>query len=138
MKKIIEDKYFKLGLTIFLIVAACISFFFIIYKFNMILDKLFWVIKLFTPFIIGFTFAYLLNPLVVFFEKLALKLFLNKTKLKKSSKEKLSRFLGITIICSFTIGLLILTFSFIIPELLNSIESLIMNMPGYLETTKNY
>ncbi|MDD2505583.1 MAG: AI-2E family transporter, partial [Bacilli bacterium] len=41
-------------------------------------------------------------------------------------------------ICSFTIGLLILTFSFIIPELLNSIESLIMNMPGYLETTKNY
>lgn len=138
MKKIIEDKYFKLGLTVFLIIAACISFFFIIDKFGMIINALKWIVKLFTPFIIGFTFAYLLNPLVRFFEKNISEIFLKSSKLKDSSKKKISRFFGITIMCIVTIGLIVLLFSFVIPELLTSIESLVANIPDYLEKTKNY
>lgn len=138
MKKIIEDKYFKLGLTVFLIIAACISFFFIIYKFNFIINGIGWIIKLFTPFIIGFVFAYLLNPLVRFFEKLLMSYIFKKTKINEKTKIKLSRFLSITIMCVLTIGLLVLLFSFVIPELLTSIESLFMNMPIYFEKTKIY
>lgn len=138
MKKIIEDKYFKLGLTVFLIIAACISFFFIIYKFNFIINGIGWIIKLFTPFIIGFVFAYLLNPLVRFFEKLLMSYIFKKTKINEKTKIKLSRFLSITIMCVLTIGLLVLLFSFVIPELLTSIESLVMNMPIYFEKTKIY
>lgn len=138
MKKIIEDKYFKLGLTVFLIIAACILFFFIIYKFNFIINGIGWIIKLFTPFIIGFVFAYLLNPLVRFFEKLLMSYIFKKTKINEKTKIKLSRFLSITIMCVLTIGLLVLLFSFVIPELLTSIESLVMNMPIYFEKTKIY
>lgn len=138
MKKIIEDKYFKLGLTVFLIIAACISFFFIIDKFALIINALKWIVKLFTPFIIGFTFAYLLNPLVRYFENFILEIFLKKSKLKDNTKKKISRFLGITIMCVITIGLIVLLFSFVIPELLTSIESLVTNIPNYLEKTKNY
>lgn len=138
MKKITEDKYFKLGLTVFLIIAACISFFFLIYKFDFIINSFHWIIRLFTPFIIGFTFAYLLNPLVKVIESLILEYILKKINIKDKSKEKISRFLGITTICIITIGLVVLLFSFVIPELLTSIESLITNTPLYLEKSKNY
>lgn len=138
MKKITEDKYFKLGLTVFLIIAACISFFFLIYKFDFIIKSFNWIVRIFTPFIIGFTFAYLLNPLVKVIESLILEYILKKINIKDKSKEKISRFLGITTICIITIGLVVLLFSFVIPELLTSIESLITNTPLYLEKSKNY
>ncbi len=136
MKKIIEDKYFKLGLTVFLIIAACILFFFIIEKFGLIINGFKWTIKLFTPFIIGFIIAYLLNPLVKFFEN-----FTNNVVFKKveeDTRKKLSRFFGITIVCLLTVGLIVLLFSFVIPELLTSVEILVTNIPNYLEQTKNY
>lgn len=138
MKKIIEDKYFKLGLTVFLIIVSCITFYFIVEKVNYIILGFKWIIKIFTPFIIGFTFAYLLNPLVIFFEDLFKNLFLNKSKLKEVTQHKISRFSSITITCIVTIGLTVLLFSFVIPELLTSIETLVMNIPMYLEKTKNY
>lgn len=138
MKKITEDKYFKLGLTVFLIIAACISFFFLIYKFDFIIKSFNWIVRIFTPFIIGFTFAYLLNPLVKVIESLILEYILKKINIKDKSKEKISRFLGITAICIITIGLVVLLFSFVIPELLTSLESLITNTPLYLEKSKNY
>lgn len=138
MKKIIEDKYFKLGLTVFLIIVSCITFYFIIEKVNYIILGFKWLIKIFTPFIVGFTFAYLLNPLVIFFENWIKELFFKKSKLKESTQKKVSRFSSITITCIVTIGLTVLLFSFVIPELLQSIETLVMNIPMYLETTKNY
>ena len=138
MKKITEDKYFKLGLTVFLIIAACISFFFLIYKLDFIIKSFNWIVRIFTPFIIGFTFAYLLNPLVKVIESLILEYILKKINIKDKSKEKISRFLGITTICIITIGLVVLLFSFVIPELLTSLESLITNTPLYLEKSKNY
>ena len=92
MKKIIEDKYFKLGLTVFLIIVSCITFYFIVEKVNYIILGFKWIIKIFTPFIIGFTFAYLLNPLVIFFEDLFKNLFLNKSKLKSNPTQDQSFF----------------------------------------------
>ena len=138
MKKIIENKYFKLGLTVFLIVAACISFFFLIYKIKEIADILKWLCQILSPFIIGFTFAYLLNPLVKFFEELVYKVFFKKGKQKEETKNKISRITGITIICIIAITSIVLLFNFIIPELLESIEILITNLPLYLDKIKNY
>ncbi|MDD4187676.1 MAG: AI-2E family transporter [Bacilli bacterium] len=138
MKKIIEDKYFKLGLTVFLIIVSCITFYFIVEKLGLIISGISWVIKLFTPFIIGFIFAYLLNPLVRYVENVLLKKIFNKIKITNNLKKNISRFTAIMIICLITLGLLVLLFSFVIPELLTSIESLIMNIPEYLEKTKIY
>ena len=36
------------------------------------------------------------------------------------------------------LGLIILLFSFILPELLKSIETIAVNMPGYITEVKNY
>lgn len=138
MKKLKENKYFNIGLTIFLIIAACIIFFFLIFKLNLIIDSILWIIKLFIPFIIGFVFAYLLNPIVDFFQN---KLFLNsikKIKLKDDKKLKISRYSSIFLTFIIVIIILVLSFDFIIPELLKSLEILIVNIPIYLEQIKNY
>ena len=138
MKKIIEDKYFKLGLTVFLIIVACITFYFIVEKLGLIISGISWIIKLFMPFIIGFIFAYLLNPLVRCVEVFLSKNILKKLKIKERSRKNISRFTAIMVVCLITLGLIILLFSFVIPELLTSIESLVMNIPTYLEKTKVY
>lgn len=138
MKKLKENKYFNIGLTTFLIIAACIIFFFLIFKLNLIIDSILWIIKLFIPFIIGFVFAYLLNPIVDFFQN---KLFLNsikKIKLKDDKKLKISRYSSIFLTFIIVIIILVLSFDFIIPELLKSLEILIVNIPIYLEQIKNY
>ncbi|MFA7120298.1 MAG: hypothetical protein WC277_02360, partial [Bacilli bacterium] len=138
MKKLKENKYFNIGLTIFLIIAACIIFFFLIFKLKLIIDSISWIIKLFIPFIIGFVFAYLLNPIVDFFQN---KLFLNsikKIKLKDDKKLKISRYSSIFLTFIIVIIILVLSFDFIIPELLKSLEILIVNIPIYLEQIKNY
>ena len=138
MKKLKENKYFNIGLTVFLIIAACIIFFFLIFKIKFILDSISWIIKLFIPFIIGFVFAYLLNPIVDFFQN---KLFLKgikKIKIKDDKKIIISRYSSIFLTFIIVIIILGLSFDFIIPELLKSLEILIVNIPIYLEQIKNH
>ena len=56
-------KYFYTGLTAFLVIAACVVFFFLMYRLPGIfafLKKLLGVIE---PVIIGFIIAYLVNPI---------------------------------------------------------------------------
>lgn len=130
-EKIKENKYFQIGLSAFIVLAAGITFYFIIFKMKDIFEFIGTVISLFTPFIIGFVFAYLLNPIVNFFDK---KVF---DKLIKDNK-KLSNVLSIVLTLFLFLGILILLFSFIIPELLKSIEQLAINLPAYFEDTKKY
>ncbi len=138
MKKIIENKYFKLGFTIFCIIAACILFFFLIFKINIVVASIANTVKLFSPFIVGFVFAYLLNPIVKFFERKLLTPLFKNSKLKNELQHKLIKNLSIGITCVIVIVSMIIFFNFIIPELLNSLEVLITNIPLYLEQIKNY
>ena len=69
MKDKISNKYVAWGLTLFSVFAALILLFFVIYRWDYIVG---WVITLFTilmPFIYGLVIAYLMNPIVIFFEK---------------------------------------------------------------------
>lgn len=131
-EKLKENRYYKIGLTLFIVCASLIVFYFFLLKIDNIWHFLNIVIKLFTPFIIGFIFAYLLNPIVRFFNK---KLF---KKLLKFKSDRASNYLSIALTFILFIGLIVLLFSFILPELLKSIEMIAVNMPDYIEQIKNY
>ena len=79
-EKIKENKYYQLGLTIFMVIGACILFTFIIFNIDKIWKFLGTIVGLFSPFIIGFVFAYLLNPIVIFFKKNVFDKFVKKYK----------------------------------------------------------
>ena len=134
-RKLEENKYFQIGFTAFLVIACAIIFYFLIYKIGMLYGYLKTFVGFFTPFIIGFIFAYLLNPIVNFFrDKVFIKLF----KKKDEKSYKISNSVSITFTVVLMLGLIILLFSFILPELLKSIETIAVNMPGYITEVKNY
>ncbi len=138
MKNLKEEKYFKLGVTIFLIIAALILFIFMLLNIKELYEVFMVLFKLFTPFMLGFIFAYLLNPAVKLFQRKIFDKLYSKTKLNEEKQKKISRFSSVTLVVLLVISFFILTLSFIIPELLKSIELLIINMPAYLEQTKTY
>lgn len=131
MKQRLKDnKYFQIGLSVFIVIACSILFYFLIFKLNIIIKYIGILITILSPFIIGFVFAYLLNPLVKVVKKCIFDKFV---KNKKHS----NNYSILTTILLF-LGILILMFSFIIPELLKSIETLALSLPNYLNETKNY
>ena len=137
-RKLEENKYYQYGLTAFCVIAASIIFYFLIFKVKEIWNLLGTIIALFTPFIVGFAFAYLLNPIVKFFrENLFIKMFKNSKKNEKEQK-KIANNISILFTCVLAIGLIVLLFSFILPELLKSIESIAINLPNYITDIKNY
>ncbi len=136
MKKLIDKKSLKLGVTIFLLVSACITFFFLIFKMDFVLSKLSWFLKILKPFLLGFVFAYLLNPAVEFFKNKVFKKIMKNSKIKK--KESVTVLLSILSTYIIAIIFAVIFFSIIIPELLHSLEIFIRNIPVYLEQTKYY
>ena len=86
------------------------------------------LIKLLMPFIIGIVIAFVLNILINFIEKKLL----NKLKIINKSKRTISLILSLAIIFTFIIILLLL----IIPQLKNTVELFVDNMPMYEENVK--
>ena len=125
-----ENKYYQLGVTIFMVIGACILLTFIIFNIDKIWKFLGTVISLFSPFIIGFVFAYLLNPVVNFFKKNVFDKFVKS--------DKVSNNLSLLTTCIIFLTLTVVLFYSIIPALLKSIQSLILNIPMYIKDIKDY
>ena len=129
-EKIKENKYYQLGLTIFMVIGACILLTFIIFNIDKIWKFLGTIVGLFSPFIIGFVFAYLLNPIVIFFKKNVFDKFVKKDKVANN--------LSLLTTCVIFLTLTIILFNSIVPALLKSIRSLVVNMPTYIKDIKDY
>lgn len=117
------NKELKKDILKIIVFTICLIFMFIYIK--PVWNFLGIVLKLVTPFIIGLTIAFVLNILVNFLEK---KLF-NKTKISEKAKHNLSIILSLAIILSFIIFMLLL----IIPQIKNTTNLFIDNMPTYQE-----
>lgn len=129
-EKIKENKIYQIGLMIFTVFSACILLVFVIFNLDKVFNFVNTVIDLLSPFIIGFVFAYLLNPIVKFFnEKVFSKLF---------KKDSLRNGVSIFTTCTLFIGIILVLFYLIIPSLLESIEALALNIPGYIMDIKDY
>ena len=77
-------------------------------------------LKMISPFIYGFCLAYLLNPLINFFEKYLKNIIKNKKLLRN-----LSIFLSYTFVCSC----IIITMIYFIPEISSSISNFVSTIP---------
>ena len=137
MKEKFENKYIAWGVTLFSVFSALILLFFAIYRWDYIAGFIQTLFSIMMPFIYGVAIAYIMNPVVRFFEnKVFNKLFKKIKNKKKKDRKKLLRVLSL---CTSTIiffGVLIASVSYLIPELLKSIEMLILNINTYLSNSK--
>lgn len=137
VKKFYFDKrYLALSLYALAVIIIAITFQNIFDKFDNI--KLFFknIVNILSPFLIGFFLAYLMNPLVSFFERM-----LAKIKLFKDDKKfKLKR--GISVLVSYVLIIVLLFWfiSYLIPEitknfyaLFNGLDKAVVNLEIYLQ-----
>ena len=134
VKNFIKNKYVQLGLSIFGVIGLSIIFFFLIYRWDSFLKSIRGVIKIFMPIIYGIVIAYILNPGIKALEK---KVF-NKLLKNNENKRRLSRVFSILSASIIFILVLVLLFSYIIPEILTSIQILIGNIPTYIKNTQEF
>ncbi len=128
-----RDLFFlKIGLTAFLTIAAAIIFYFLLYRIDGLFSFIGKIFAILQPVFLGFAIAYILNPIVNFFAKYISRLFYKISK-NKNNRYKLS--LGISITFSMLLFLLcvFVLFYMVIPELVNSISSLISVLPGQIK-----
>lgn len=135
MKDKIQNKYIAWGLTMFSVCAALILLFFAIYRWNYIFSFIKTIFSILMPFIYGFAIAYLMNPVVKFFEDKVYDSLILKI-MKKKVHNKVPRILSLVTSTLIFLGLLITCISFLFPEILKSLQMLVTNMNIYLNNTK--
>lgn len=129
MKKLLNNKVVQIGVVSFLVIAACILFTFILINVKDIVAFFAGILSIMMPLIFGLVLAYIMHPIVNLFER---KVF-NKVE-KENSRRNLS------ILCTLFVilGVMAALFSIVLPELFQSIQSLIINVPDYLKDLENY
>ncbi len=133
-EKIVFHKsfYISVGLMVFVTVAACILFFFIIQRYEGFADAWNKVMKAAQPIIIGLVVAYLLNPIMKFWERTFFRFFGKRMK-KESRARKLSRGLGIGCALLVLLLIIVLFIAAIAPSVISSIAMLIEVLPGQVQ-----
>lgn len=123
---------FRIGVMIFITFVCCILFFFLLFKFQGFTDIWSKVMSALNPIIIGLVLAYLMNPIMKFFEKYIKKFFIARGMEKKTAN-KWSRGIAIgctVIVLAVAIAALIAA---VVPSLISSISTLVSTLPKDVE-----
>lgn len=134
MKFNIERKYITIGITAFFVIASAICFYYLIFHSESFYEKLnsFFVIA--SPVIYGVIVAYLLTPIVNFFEKKLLEpLFTQKADMT-IRKKKYMRMLSVSMTMIVVIIAFYGFFSIVIPNLVISIRNISTQFSSYVQT----
>lgn len=129
MKDIIQSKYFKWGLTALLVIIAAMLLRYFIDNIGNLFGLIGGFLKILTSLIIGLIIAYLLNPVVKFFEKKAY-------KNVKSSKKRRNLSIATTYVIAIVVTATIIRI--VVPQLLSSVILLIQQSDQYATTITNF
>lgn len=134
-----DKKYLYWGVTAFLVIIACIAFFWFIQRWAGFKSLIGDISSMLSPFIIGGAIAYLLTPIAKFFENKVLaipaeKLFSGKPQRARSFARGVSVFLSLVVF----LGVISALFSLVLPQLYSSIESIVLNISGSIENLESW
>ncbi len=131
MKYTRRSHYIKAGITAFIVIAASLLFYFLLFHHSSFTKGLSRYLGIFDPLVYGAIIAYILNPLMQLCENLLLRLF---TK----CKVRLSRPLRVVIrVCSIlltAVFFMLIVYglvSLLLPQLIDSIRNIVINYPIY-------
>jgi len=121
-----NSKYLSIAVYAFLVIAASMLLFFAILYPPKVLSWINNALSILSPIILGFLLAFILNPIMNFFEK---ELFKGVCKKKPFSKRRRA----LSLICTYVIflGLLTLFGIIVVPSLITSVTDLVENLEGY-------
>ena len=134
MYSLVEKAYFKMGLAVFLTGLALILSYYCINHFSVISAGWAKLNKILLPFYLGIIMAYLLCPVYNTTVKYFYGLLKNRAKTPRKAM-KLSRVIGTVIALLVIIVVIVGLIMMIIPNLYESITTLVPRLPGYFNST---
>lgn len=130
-------KFIRNACITFVIIAAALIFNKILEEWTGFRDILDTITGAAMPIIIGFILAFLLNPVLKFFERLFYTVFQDRVIKDKRKLHKVSRGVCVALTILLFLGMISGLFSLVIPQLIDSIRLLISNMDGYYKNVLN-
>lgn len=140
MKFRIDKKYIRWGFTAFLVIAASISFYYLLFHGSNISSGFHALTNIAMPILDGLILAYLLTPILNAVEKKVMFPLCKKVKIKTDEtkiRKKIRMFsilLTIIIVSIAVYGF----FAMIIPQLIRSIQSIIFQFPVYINNLSRW
>lgn len=135
MKRFLESKYFKWGLTAFCVLFLIVIFVWMIMLRGSISQSLATFASLISPIIYGSVIGFILTPLVNAIERQILIPIYHSAK--KSTEQKpnqvVIRTISLILTLAITIGLIWGFFAIVIPQVVSSISQIVVNIPTYYE-----
>lgn len=134
-----DKKYLYWGITAFAVIACCIVFYWCLSNWAGVKSFFGLLIRALSPIIYGLVIAYLLDKVLMFFEKtffvrLGKRMFRKKPGKAKKSARVMSILLTMILMLLFFGGLLAL----VLPQIYNSIEKLVVQMPHYVNVALDW
>lgn len=133
-----KNSYFKIGLTAFLVIAASMLFYFLIFHADTVGSGLSFFFNVINPIIYGFVFAFVLNPFFQLIENIFIKI-VSKTKWHpKQLARKAIRIFCALLTAALFILIIYALIAQLIPELIKSIRNIIAHYNDYVTNLKNW
>ncbi len=131
-----SKKYVSIGITAFLVIAAGSLLLLFLMKFDAAWGAFLKILSILMPIILGAGFAFLMNPILNFFEKACFARLFRK-RIEKRGNSRLPRIFGL--IATLLVVLLGLggLIGIIIPQLVTSVSGLVEKAPLYLDNMKS-
>lgn len=139
MKFKIDKKYFYWGITAFLVIVASILFYYILFHRSSLSSGIDTIIGISMPIIDGFVLAYLMTPVLNQIERRIIEPLYKKAKLPVNAKSQ-KRIRGLSILATVILILIVLFefFGLVIPEVIRSIQSIIFQLPIYINNLNHW
>ncbi len=139
MKFNIDKKYIMWAITAFAVVVASILFTFALFNYAIFFGWIGAILKVLTPVIYGLLIAYVLSPVINWFDISVFPPICRKLKYTPGLKGKRRlRYLSIFFTLSILFFLLGFFINLIVPSLINSITSIANNIPSYVNNVINF
>ena len=132
----LPNKYLTIGLVAFIVVAACILFYYLFFEDKSLFGFFKVSIQSVRAFIIGAVLAYLLKPICAIFENWLGKAFAKLKNRKRAKNLQINIAIGCTAI--LFVALVYVLFAAIIPEVIDSVMTISENVPGWLQNISDW
>lgn len=135
-----DKKYLYWGFTGFCALGAAILFYYLLFHTTKLISGFQDFINVCMPIIFGLIMAYLLTPVCAFFERIIFTPLyrLGKIDTKSSKIKKRIRFFSITITMILFAYVIYAFFSVVIPGIIKSIQSIILQFPIYVNNLEGW
>ena len=136
MKQKIDPKHASAGITAFIVIVASILVLFILWRFEVIASTVGTVFAALAPVLMGLVIAYLLLPVMRFFEKLYYPKISKKIE-KASKAKKVTRGLAIVTAMIIALAVIVGLLWLLLPQLIDSVTNLVAALPGYFNNLQD-